>query len=128
MVEIYKIKPLPFAYDALDDISEQQLKYHYDVHYAGYVNGRNKVEEQLAEMRKKGEFPDIRNLKTRESDNASGMILHEVYWETLGGEGGEPTGKLAEKMREDFGSFENWKKEIMAFTMAQGDGLSCAST
>ena len=49
------------------------------------------------EMRKKGEFPDIRNLKTGESHNASGIILHEVYWETLGGESGEPTGKLAEK-------------------------------
>ena len=65
------------------------------------------------ETRKKGEFPDIRNLKTRESHNASGMILHEVYWEILGGEGGEPTGKLAEKIRQDFGSFENLKKEFI---------------
>lgn len=114
MVKIHKVKPLPFRYDALEGISEQQLKYHHDKHYVGYVNNRNKIEEKLDEMRKKGEFLDIRGLKLKESHNASGMILHEVYWETLGGKGGEPEGKLAEKIKEDFGSFENWKKEFLA--------------
>jgi len=113
-MEIYKVKPLPFAYNALEGISEQQLKFHHDTHYVAYVNNRNKIEEQLDEMRKKGDFPNIRGLKLNESHNASGMILHEIYWDTLGGKGGDPKGKLAEKMKQDFGSIENWKKEFVA--------------
>jgi len=125
-MEIYKVKPLPFAYNALEGISEQQLKYHHDTHYAAYVNNRNKIEEQLDEMRKKGDFPNIRGLKLNESHNASGMILHEVYWDTLGGKGGDPRGKLAEKMKQDFGSIENWKKEFMAIAnTARGWVLLC---
>jgi Fe-Mn family superoxide dismutase len=125
-MEIHKVKPLPFAYNALDGISEQQLKYHHDTHYIAYVNNRNKIEEQLDEMRKKGDFPNIRGLKLNESHNASGMILHEVYWNTLGGKGGEPQGKLAEKMKQDFGSIENWKKEFMAIAnTARGWVLLC---
>ena len=125
-MEIHKIKPLPFAYNALEGISEQQLKYHHDTHYTAYVNNRNKIEEQLDEMRKKGDFPNIRGLKLNESHNASGMILHEVYWNTLGGKGGDPKGKLAEKMKQDFGSIENWKKEFMAIaTTGRGWVLLC---
>ncbi|NIR87437.1 superoxide dismutase [Candidatus Bathyarchaeota archaeon] len=126
MGETYKVKPLPFAYNALEGISEQQLKYHHDVHYAAYVRNRNKIEDQLTEMRRKGDFPNIRGLKLSESHNASGMILHEVYWQTLGGKGGEPTGKLAEKIRQDFGSFETWKEEFMAVAnSARGWALLC---
>jgi len=126
MGEIHKVKPLPFAYNALDGISEQQLKYHHDVHYAAYVKNRNQIEDQLAEMRKKGDFSNIRGLRLNESHNASGMILHEVYWQTLGGKGGEPLGKLAEKIKQDFGSFEAWKKEFMAVAnSARGWALLC---
>jgi len=126
MGEIHKVKPLPFAYNALDGISEQQLKYHHDVHYAAYVKNRNKIEDQLAEMRRKGDFADIRGLKLNESHNASGMILHEVYWQTLGGKGGEPNGKLAEKIKRDFGSFEIWKKEFTAVANStRGWALLC---
>jgi len=126
MGEIYKEKTLPFAYNALDGISEQQLKYHHDVHYAAYVRNRNKIEAQLTEMRRRGDFPNIRGLKLSESHNASGMILHEAYWQTLGGKGGEPIGKLAEKIRKDFGSFEIWKKEFTAVAKsARGWALLC---
>jgi Fe-Mn family superoxide dismutase len=125
-MEIHKVKPLPFAYNSLEGISEQQLKFHHDTHYIAYVNNRNKIEEQLDEMRKKGDFPNIRGLKLNESHNASGMILHEVYWDTLGGKGGDPKGKLAEKMKQDFGTIENWKKEFMAIaTTGRGWVLLC---
>lgn len=127
-MEIYKVKPLPFAYNALEGISEQQLKYHHDTHYAAYVTNRNKIEEQLDEMRKKGDFPNIRGLKLNESHNASGMILHEVYWDTLGEKGGEPKGKLAEKMKQDFDSIENWKKNSWQLQTLEEVGFSYAST
>jgi len=126
MEEVHKLKSLPFAYDALEGMSEQQLKYHHDVHYAAYVRNRNKIEAQLAEMRRKGDFPNMRGLKLSESHNASGMILHETYWQTLGGKGGEPTSKLAEKIKQDFGFLKTWKKEFTAVAKgARGWALLC---
>jgi len=77
-------------------------------------------------MRRKGDFPNMRGLKLSESHNASGMILHETYWQTLGGKGGEPTSKLAEKIKQDFGFLKTWKKEFTAVAKgARGWALLC---
>jgi len=110
----FEVKPLPFPYDALEGISEKQIRYHHDRHYASYVKNRNDIEEKLKEARDKGDFSAIRALKLNESHNASGMILHEIYFDCLGGKGGLPTRKLADKINKDFGSYENWKKEFIA--------------
>ena len=109
----FEVKPLPFPYDALEGISEKQIRYHHDKHYASYVKNRNNIEQRLKEARDKGDFSAIRALKLNESHNASGMILHEIYFDCLGGKDGLPTAKLAKKIEEDFGSFENWKKEFI---------------
>ncbi|HKZ45195.1 MAG TPA: superoxide dismutase [archaeon] len=123
---MFEVKPLPFSPDSLEGISEQQIKFHHDVHYAAYVNNRNKIEAQLEEMRKKGEFGDLRGLKLSESHNASGMMLHEAYFDCMGGKGGEAIGELAEKIKQDFGSFENWKKEVLSIAVsARGWVLLC---
>jgi len=113
-MEKFEVKPIPFPYDTLEGISEKQIRYHHDKHYASYVKNRDNIEQKLKEARDKGDFSGIRGLKLNESHNASGMILHEIYFDCLGGKGGLPTGKLADKINEDFGSYENWKKEFLA--------------
>jgi Fe-Mn family superoxide dismutase len=126
---VFQIKPLPFAYDALDGISEQQIMYHHDKHYASYVNNRNDIEQKLMDARENGDFSAVRALKLNESHNASGMILHEIYFDCLGGKGGWPTGKLAEKISDDFGLYENWKKEFLAIAKSsRGWVLLCLDT
>jgi len=119
------VKPLPYAYNALKGISEQQIKYHHDTHYAAYVNNLNKIEQQLADMAAKGDFSAIRGLKLNESFNTSGMISHEIYFESLGGDGAI-TGQIAEKIKQDFGSFESWKAEFLGMARAaRGWALLC---
>ena len=49
------------------------------------------------------------------------MILHELYFDGLGGEG-EPTGALAEAIARDFGSVERWEAEFSAMGKALGGG------
>jgi len=123
-----EVKPLPYLYNSLNGISEQQLKYHHDIHYAGYVNNLNKIEQQLEEARTKGDFSAIRTLKLNESFNADGMMLHELYFDNLGGHGGQPNGELAEKIQQFFGSFDAWKKEFLAIARtARGWALLCFS-
>ena len=113
----HEVKPLPYAYDALDGISEQVNRWHHDIHYAGYVNKRNEVETQLQEADRSAahaNFSLYGELKRRETFNANGQILHEIYWNVLGGSGGEATGKVGEKIQGDFGSFEAWKEDFIA--------------
>ena len=47
-----------------------------------------------------------------------GYINHNVYFETLGGEGGPATGKIAELINEAYGSFEKWAAEFKATGIA----------
>ena len=50
------------------------------------------------------------------------MILHEHYFEALGGAGGEPKGPLAETIVRDFGSMDRWRAEFSAMGKAEGGG------
>lgn len=119
---MYEVKPLKFDSKSLKGISEKQITLHHDKHYAGYVNARNKIEETLA----KQDFEHMRELKKNESHNASGQTLHELYFGNLGGKGEEPSGALMKKIKADFGSYENWKKEFLAAAnIARGWVLLC---
>ena len=123
----HRAKPLPFDPAALDGISRQITEWHQDSHYAAYVKGRNAVEKRLQEMREKGDFSDIRGIKLSESHNASGQVLHEVYYAVLGGDG-EIDEDLAVHARivEDFGSVESWTAELKAVAAAaRGWAVTC---
>jgi Fe-Mn family superoxide dismutase len=112
-------EPLPFEADALDGISRQLTEWHHDTHYQSYVKGRNAVEKRLEEMREKGDFSDVRAAKLNESHNASGKILHEIYYAVLGGDGElDEDLPVRAKIEEDFGSYETWMEEFKAVAMS----------
>lgn len=119
----YETKDLKFAYDALeqDGISPETLEVHHDRLYDGYVSKRNAVKEALDSPPDDGDH--FRSLKKKETYVADGAILHELYFDTLGGDG-EPTGEVAEKIREDFGDldtfFEDLRKTCGAVTKNRG--------
>ncbi len=116
----HNLPELPYDYDSLKGISEDVVRFHHDKHHAGYIKGRNSAEQALAEAREKGDFSDIRSIKENESFNQSGQVLHNIYWENLGGPGGRPDGALLEKIQEDFGSFETFEEEFRAVATASG--------
>jgi len=41
-----------------------------------------------------------------------GYKNHNVYFDTIGGEGGAPAGDVATLINEAYGSYENWAKDI----------------
>lgn len=120
-------KPLPFDPAAIDGISRQVNEWHHDSHYAAYVKGRNAVEKRLAEMREKGDFSDVRGTKLNESHNASGQVLHEIFWAIMGGNGEvDPDLSVHARIVEDFGSFEAWVDEFKAVAQAaRGWAILC---
>jgi len=79
----------------------------------------------LAQMLKedRGSTPEWAELKRRMGWEFNGMRLHEYYFENLGGKAPlNKVGKLAKKMAEDFGSYENWEKAFNAVSTMRGIG------
>jgi Fe-Mn family superoxide dismutase len=118
----YDIKPLPFDPKNIKGLSEKLLVSHYENNYSGAVKRLNTITAQLAEM----DFPKtpvfvINGIKREELIAANSMILHELYFDGLGG-GGAPSGPLAEAMARDFGSVDRWRAEFASMGKAIGGG------
>ena len=118
----YAIKPLPFDPSKIRGLSEKLLVSHYENNYGGAVKRLNAIAAQLANL-DPATAPvfAVNGLKREELIAANSMILHEVYFDGLGGEG-EPQGTLAEAMRRDFGSVQRWKAEFAGTGKALGGG------
>jgi Fe-Mn family superoxide dismutase len=43
-----------------------------------------------------------------------GVILHELYFENLGGPGGVPKGDILRQIEKDFGSYKAWLEDFTA--------------
>ncbi len=107
----------------LNGISAKTNDIHFGKLYTGYVNKRNEVEEKLSKI----ESADLdsanqvysmyRGLKDGETFAANGMILHEVFFDILGGEG-KPGGKLFDDIVAEWDSWENFEAIFMASGMA----------
>jgi Fe-Mn family superoxide dismutase len=111
-----KLIELPYEYDALKpSISRQVLEWHHDTHHQGYVNGVNTAEEKLEQQREEGDFSNTGSLLNSFTHNYAGTVLHEIFWQNMSPNGGgRPEESLMEKIEEDFGSYEAWKKEFKA--------------
>ena len=118
----YEIKPLPFDPKAIKGLFEKILVSHYENNYIGAVKRLNAIGAQLAELDyAKAPVFMINGLKREELIATNSMILHEVYFEGLGG-GGTPRGALGDAIAHDFGSIDRWRTEFAAMGKAEGGG------
>ncbi|KGP72193.1 superoxide dismutase [Pontibacillus yanchengensis] len=110
----HKLPPLPYAYDALEPyISKEIMRLHHDVHHKSYVDGLNKAEKKLAELRKTNKDDLIKHWLREQSFNGSGHFLHTIFWFNMKPNGGgKPKGDLLKQINKDFGSFEAFKKQF----------------
>jgi superoxide dismutase, Fe-Mn family len=118
----YDIKPLPFDPKNIKGLSEKLLISHYENNYSGAVRRLNTLTAQLAELDfAKAPVFTINGLKREELIASNSMILHELYFDGLG-DGGAPTGGLADAITRDFGSMDRWRAEFSAMGKAIGGG------
>lgn len=118
----YQVKPLPFDPKSIKGLSEKILVSHHDNNYAGAVKRLNAISAQFAALDvAKAPVFTINGLKREELMAMNSMILHEVYFDSLGA-GGNPTGALADAIGRDFGSLERWRAEFTAMGKAEGGG------
>lgn len=119
----YEIQPLAFDPKLLDGLSERLLVSHHENNYGGAVKRLNAILAKLAEI-DPGSAPGfvLNGLKREELIAANSMILHECYFEGLGGKGGPPGGGLGDGLARDFGSLERWRAEFVAMGKALAGG------
>jgi len=118
----YSIKPLPFDPKSIKGLSEKILVSHHDNNYAGAVKRLNAIAAQWAALDvAKAPVFTINGLKREELIAMNSMILHEVYFDSLGA-GGLPNGNLADAIGRDFGSLDRWRAEFTAMGKAEGGG------
>ena len=104
----------------LDGISRASVEAHYKL-YEGYVNKRNEILGKLdgIDLASANQvYSEIRALKVELSFAIGGIKNHEIYFEHLGGGGGDPTGLFADLIRRDFGGIGEWRADLKATGMA----------
>lgn len=119
----HSITPLPFKPPRLDGLSERLLASHYENNYGGALRRLNAIDRRLDEVDwSTASVFEINGLKREELIAAGSVILHEIYFDGLGGSGGDPTGELASAIERDFGSLARWRAEFTACAKAQAGG------
>jgi Fe-Mn family superoxide dismutase len=104
----------------LDGISRESIEAHYKL-YEGYVNKRNEILGELASVDLAAAnqvYSQIRSLKVELSFAIGGIKNHEIYFDHLGGEGGDPDGLVGQLIKRDFGSADEWRRDLKASGMA----------
>lgn len=122
----YTLPDLPYKYDALEPyVSKEIMTLHHDKHHLAYVNGANAALDKLDAGRKNNwQGVDIKGIERDLSFNLAGHVLHSIFWPNMKqGGGGKPGGKLADKINEDFGSFDSFKAQFSGAAKAvEGSG------
>jgi Fe-Mn family superoxide dismutase len=114
----FTVPALPYAYEALEPhIDKETMTIHHDKHHQAYVDNLNKAiagteneNKSIEELVKHAGSisPAVRN-------NGGGHWNHSFFWESLApNAGGNPDGKLADAIKEAFGSFDEFKEKFNA--------------
>mgnify|MGYP000859077619 FL=1 len=114
----FTLPPLPYAYNALEPyIDEETMRIHHTKHHQAYIDNLNKALEGSAFAGKSIEeiiksldsLPE--NIRTAVRNNGGGHFNHSIFWAIMGPSGkGQPEGDLAQKIDQDFGSFDAFKE------------------
>lgn len=133
----FNLPALPYSFDALEPyIDARTVEIHYTKHHTAYLNNLNGALEKYPELFEK----DIETLLSHLNDvpediraavrnNGGGFYNHNLYWRVMSGyKGGEPTGKLADAIRMNFGSIATFKQEFEKAGMSRfGSGWAWLS-
>lgn len=99
-------------------ISPETSDWHYNKHHKGYVAALNTIEKGLEEADRaaaNGNYSQIGELKRRFTWNHAGALLHDMYWQVMGGDGDPKKGpEVLKAIEKEYGSFEAWRQDFKA--------------
>ena len=122
---MFTLMALPYADNALAPvISPNTISFHYGKHHKTYVDNLNNLVKGTDLEGKALEAVVMATAGKADKaplfNNSAQIWNHDFYWKSLKPNGGGvPTGKVADKINESFGSFEEFKKQLSATTVSQ---------
>jgi Fe-Mn family superoxide dismutase len=117
------LQALPFNPAALPGLSEKLLTSHYQNNYGGAVKRLNAIRASLSQL----DFAatpgfQLNGLKREELIATNSMLLHELHFASLGGDGKPPLPAMSLALTASFGSEARWRDEFVAMGKALGGG------
>jgi len=118
----YQLKQIHCRPWTLSGLSLKLIESHYENNYGGALRRLNAITDQLASL-------DVANapgyvvngLKREELVALNSVLLHELYFASMGGDG-RVTSPMADALARDFGSVQRWRVEFSAMGYALGGG------
>jgi Fe-Mn family superoxide dismutase len=117
----YAMKPLACDPQKIKGLPEKLIVSHYENNYGGAVKRLNTITAQLAETNlATTQGYVINGLKREELVAYNSMVLHELYFESLGASA--LPASLQKALEQCFGSVKQWEVEFAAMGKAQAGG------
>lgn len=110
----YAVAPLFVRPWTLNGVSPQLIESHYELNYGGTVQRLNSITAQLALLDRATTPPEvIFRLKRDEVTALNSMLLHELYFSSIGGDGRAVPPEMTALLTHDFGSPNRWRDEFI---------------
>jgi len=119
----HKPKPLAFDPSKLKGLSEKLVRSHWENNYSGAVRALNALEQRLDGMMMDKDLPPFvyGPLKREELLRTGSLVLHEYYFDNLGGDG-KAAGAVSDAINKWFGGYERWASEFSRIGNALAGG------
>jgi Fe-Mn family superoxide dismutase len=118
----FRLDPLPYAANKNEPhIDAQTMELHHGRHHAAYVNNLNTALKDHGELAKKpleelladlNSVPEA--VRTVIRNNGGGHANHTMFWQIMGGSGGEPTGDVKAAIDRDLGGYAKLTEDFNA--------------
>jgi Fe-Mn family superoxide dismutase len=118
-----QIQPLAIDATKLNGLSEKLVRSHHENNYSGAVKRLNAIRSDLAAMNfSSAPGFELNGLKREELIATNSMLLHELHFACLGGNGEGMVPAMALALTASFGSVERWREEFVAMGKALAGG------
>ena len=118
----FRLDPLPYAPGKNEPhIDAATMELHHGRHHAAYVTNLNNALKDHGDLAKKPLEEILANLssapeaiRTTLRNSGGGHANHTMFWQIMGGSGGEPTGDLKAAIDRDLGGFAKMTDDFNA--------------
>jgi len=119
----HELEPLPFDASKLNGLSKRLMESHWSNNYGGSVKALNEINKRLSAALADPDLPAFvyNDLKREHLMRTGSVVLHELYFENLGGNGQVPS-DLRTRLASSFGEFNRWETEFRRIAAGLGGG------
>jgi Fe-Mn family superoxide dismutase len=121
--QVHQPRPLPFDSASLNGLSQRLIDSHWSNNYGGSVRALNETKRRLADALADRDLPAYiyNDLKREHLMRTGSVVLHELYFENLGGNGRADDAARA-WLAAGFGQFDRWEAEFRRIANGLGGG------